>query len=327
MGQNNILLESGTNELELVEFFIDQYGENSGKIKRNYYGMNVAKVLEIIQMPENISPMPDMDSESVLGAFDQRGRLIPLLDLSVWLKKKSVDADDPRIIICEFNRTTTAFLVSGVTRIHRLSWDKIDPPEPHVSALTNNNITGVVDMPDHMLLILDMEKIIGDINPESRMHLTATDWIEELNLDKTYRALIADDSAAIRSTIATVLEQAGFSVIKTSNGREAWEKLKAIKAKMEQEEQPSTAYVDVVITDIEMPAMDGHTLCKNIKEDLALRDIPVLLFSSLITDKLIHKGESVGADDQISKPEIAKVAQRAHQLIKVYQEKAKSKAK
>ncbi len=326
MAQSNILLETGTNELELVEFYIDQTRTETDEIQRNYYGMNVAKVLEIIRMPNDVTPMPDMHSKAVLGAFDHRGCLIPLLDLAVWLKKDCKENDDPRVIICEFNRTTIAFLVSGVTRIHRLCWDEIEPPEPHIAALTNNNITGVVNMPDHLLLVLDMEKIIGDINPESRMHLTSTDWIKDLDLSKTYRALIADDSAAIRNTIASMLEQAGFTVIKTSNGREAWGKLKEIRTNMARKNQPSSAYVDVVITDIEMPVMDGHTLCKNIKEDLVLRNIPVLLFSSLITNKLVHKGQSVGADDQISKPEISKVAQRAHQLIKIYQEKAKSEA-
>lgn len=314
MAPSNILLETGTNELELVEFFIDELGEN-GEQKRNYYGMNVAKVLEIIRMPDGVAPMPDMHHHAVLGAFDQRGRLIPLIDLATWLSKDSVPTDDPRVIVCEFNKTTTAFMVSGVTRIHRLSWDQVEPPEPHVAAMTKNNITGVVRMANHLLLILDMEKIVGDINPESRMEVTGRNLVEEYNLKKHYRALIADDSSAIRSTMVAVLKKAGFSVIATNNGREAWDKLKDIRTKVETESLPLSDFVDVVITDIEMPAMDGHTLCRSIKEDRCLRTLPVLLFSSLITDKLQHKGASVGADGQISKPEISKVAERALELI------------
>lgn len=319
MVTSNILLETGTNELELVEFFIDEYNEDDGEVHRNYYGMNVAKVLEIVRMPEDIAPMPDMPSPAVLGAFDQRGALIPLMDLAMWLKKPPVEHHDPRVIICEFNRITTAFLVTGVTRIHRLRWDQIEPPDPQVSAMTNHNITGVVRMEQRLLLILDMEKIVGDINPESRMHLTETDWVEELGLVKSYRAVIADDSAAIRNTMATVLEQAGFEVYKATNGQEAWDKLQRIRDRAAAEERELSAFVDVVVTDIEMPAMDGHTLCKNIKDDPVLRQLPVLLFSSLITDKLTHKGQSVGADDQISKPEITKVASRAYELIRRYQ--------
>lgn len=319
MAASSILLETGTNELELVEFYIDEVVPDSGKTRRNYYGMNVAKVLEIIRMPEGLAPMPDMPGKAVLGAFDQRGRLLPLIDLAAWLNKKTESNDDPRVIISEFNRTTTAFLVSGVTRIHRLRWDQIDPPDPHVASLTRNNITGVVRMPDHLLLVLDMEKIVGDISPDSRMHLTERDWGAELDLEKTYRAIIAEDSAAIRSTMAAVLKQAGFEVSETSNGKEAWEMLKALRARMESEHRPLSAYVDVVVSDIEMPAMDGHTLCRNIKEDPRLRVLPVLLFSSLITDRLMHKGESVGADGQISKPEIGQVAVRAHELIRARQ--------
>ncbi|MBU1612310.1 MAG: chemotaxis protein [Proteobacteria bacterium] len=326
MVTSNILLETGTNELELVEFYIDEIHEETGETSRNFYGMNVAKVLEIVRMPSGVAPMPDLPTPAVLGAFDQRGRLIPLIDLAIWLNKQTVENYDPRVIICEFNRNTTAFMVCGVTRIHRLRWDEIDPPEPHVAAMTNNNITGVVRMHDHLMLVLDMEKIVGDINPDSRMHLVETDWVRDMELDKTYRAIIADDSAAIRNTMCTVLEQAGFLVTKTSNGQEAWDKMLSIKKRMAKEERELTAYVDVVVTDIEMPAMDGHTLCKNIKEDAQLRHVPVLLFSSLITDKLTHKGESVGADAQISKPEIGKVAEKAYELIKHYQDLATERA-
>lgn len=309
---SNILLETGTNELELVEFYIDEI--RGDKVQRCYYGMNVAKVLEIVRMPEGIAPLPQETTPAVLGAFDQRGKLIPLLDLALWLRKKVAENHDPRVIICEFNRTTTAFLVCGVTRIHRLRWDQIDPPDANVLSLTNNNITGVVRMEDHLLLVLDMEKIVGDVNPESRMTLGDSNIASQLKLERTYRALIADDSPSIRTTMAEVLRSAGFHVRETGNGQEAWDVLCYYRDKAERAERLSD-YVDVVITDIEMPTMDGHTLCRNIKEDRVLRRLPVLLFSSLITDSLLHKGESVGADDQISKPELARVAERAHELI------------
>ncbi len=115
--------------------------------------------------------------------------------------------------------------------------------------------------------------------------------------------------------IRDLLRQAGFQVEKTNNGRECWDRLVELKQRAQEEERPITDYVQVIISDIEMPMMDGHSLTKRVKEDPVLRELPVILFSSLITEKLRHKGESVGADDQISKPEITQLAIRAANLI------------
>lgn len=314
MAQTRILLESGTNELELVEFYIDEIDPETGEPYRGYYGVNVAKVLEIIRMPE-ISPMPDQPHEAVLGAFDLRGSVLPLVDLACWLKKELVPTDDPRIIVSEFNRIISAFMVTGVTRIHRVSWEDIEPPGEHVSTFTSDNITGVVRMDDHILLVLDMEKILAELNPESAMRLKEKELEDVERRREHYRVLIADDSSAIRKLMNTILTNAGFETIQAHNGREAWEMVFDIKKRAEREGKDITHYLDLVISDVEMPAMDGHTLCKRIKDDHELRELPVILFSSLITDKLRHKGESVGADDQISKPDITKLAERSIELI------------
>jgi two-component system, chemotaxis family, chemotaxis protein CheV len=320
MSQTNILLESGTNELELVEFFIDEKDPGTGKVYRGFYGVNVAKVLEIIRMPV-VTQLPEIPHPSVLGAFNLRSRIIPLVDLALWLgKQMSTPRKDTKVIVSEFNRITSAFMVSGVTRIHRLSWTQVEPPGRHLNEYSGSSVTGVVRFEDRILLILDMEKILGDLNPGLAMKIeqAALAEIEETKgpvHKEHYHALIADDSTSIRRMIGSMLEKAGFEVTQTVNGQEAWEALVALKQKATEAGAALTDFVDILVSDIEMPIMDGHNLTKRVKDDPVLKALPVILFSSLITDRLRHKGESVGADEQISKPNITDLTKRAFELI------------
>ncbi|MDL2314285.1 chemotaxis protein [Desulfovibrio sp. OttesenSCG-928-C14] len=310
MSNTNILLEAGTNELEIVEFHLDE--QDGDEVYQGYYGVNVAKVLEIIRMPK-VTEMPEVRHKSVLGAFNLRSSIIPLVDLSVWLGKQRVPTiEEPKVIVTEFNNVNTAFLVSGVNRIHRISWEEVEAPNSYVSSMTRNSITGVVKMEGRIIFILDLERIVSDLNPQLGLRLdTAIDW----DTTRQYRALIADDSTVIREMIKDLLQKAGFMVEAMTNGKDAWEKLLSLRKKSEEEGRPLSDYVQVVVSDIEMPQMDGHSLCKQIKDDPVLKRLPVILFSSLITDKLRHKGEAVGADDQIAKPEITRVATKSIALI------------
>ena len=310
MKHNDILLEAGTNELEIVEFYLDEEDTEDPNY-RGFYAVNVAKVLEIIQMPKD-TELPEVHHNSVMGAFNLRNQIIPLVDLSLWLDKSRRESEPPKVIVTEFNNVTTAFLVSGVNRIHRISWEEVEPPNPYMAMVSNNSINGVVKLEGRIVFLLDLEKIVADLNPQLGMKLDeAIDWSNQ----HSYRALIADDSAMVRHMIKDLLEKANFVVEAHTNGRDAWERLKMLRKRAEDEGKPINDYVNVVISDIEMPSMDGHNLTRRIKEDSILKNLPVMLFSSLITDRLKHKGESVGADEQISKPEITRVAQRAVQLI------------
>ena len=313
MSQTNILLEAGTNELEIVEFFLDEPGDD-GKPYRGYYGVNVAKVLEIIQMPK-ITSLPEVQDPSVLGAFNLRSHIIPLVDLSLWLGKAPVEhREAPKVIVTEFNSVTTAFQVAGVNRIHRISWEEVEPPSKYVAMVSKSNITGVVKMENRIIFLLDLENVVAKLNPSLGLRLdTAIDWGSE----ECYRALVADDSTLIREMLKDLLQKANFEVEAVTNGREAWERLCEIRRRAEEEGRPVRDYVQVLVS-------DGHNLCKRVKEDTALRELPVILFSSLITDKLRHKGVSVGADDQISKPEVTQLAKRAYALIKARAERAAS---
>ncbi len=310
MAQTNILLESGTNELEIVEFFIEE--ENlDGTVYSGFYGVNVAKVLEIIRLPQ-ITEMPEASHPCLLGAFNLRTRIVPLIDLSVWLGKTMAQTSSPKVIVTEFNYVTNSFLVSGVNRIHRLSWEQVEPPGNHLAHYSDGSITGVVKFEDRIVLLLDMEKIIADLNPSLGLQLSEEEPGRNEG-EKTVKVLFADDSSMIRKTLSKGLQQAGFEVTVVSDGKQAWEQLLSLKEQAQ--DAPITDFINVIISDIEMPVMDGHNLTKRIKSDPVLKELPVLLFSSLITEALRHKGESVGADDQIAKPDIKSLTDRTKKLL------------
>jgi two-component system chemotaxis response regulator CheV len=312
MPETNILLESGTNEVEIVEFYLDEM-RPSGRY-RGYYGINVAKVLEILQLPE-LTDMPEVSHPSVLGAFNLRQEIIPLIDLAGWLGKTRVETEPPKIIVTEFNRTKSAFLVSGVTRIHRISWNQVEAPTGYVSSLTTNSVTGVVKFTGRIVFILDMEKICMALDPEPPIVEETPEPIRQEIARRHIKALVADDSSMARKMITGILERAGFTVHAAENGDAAWQYLTQCRRDASARNRPLQSYVDVVVSDIEMPIMDGHTLTRAIKEDPWLKVLPVVLCSSIITETLHHKGITVGADDQVSKAELGELVPKIHTLL------------
>lgn len=313
--QTGILLTAGTNEMEIVEFYLDEL--QGGRIYRGSYGINVAKVVEIIREPK-ATPIP-MAPPGIMGTFISRGKVIPLVDLSVRLGKQKSDGEiNPLAIVTEFNRTAMAFMVSGVNRIHRLAWGRIEPAGGFLSSFSSS-ITGIVKVEDRSILILDMEKILAELNPDMSIREDAE--VSAAAPDVQYKALIVDDSSSIRNILAGKLEKAGYNITKASDGSEALKYLQKLSARSQREGRPIHDFIDIVISDIEMPQMDGYSLCHSIKKDPVLQALPVILFSSLISEKLLHKGQSVGADDQISKPETTNLALRAGELIEQYRNK------
>lgn len=309
MSQTNILLDSGTNELEVVEFYLDEAGY------RGHYGVNVAKVLEIIRV-QPVTAMPQMRHPAVLGAFPHRdGRVVPLVDLAPYLGKKREEKQEPKIIVTEFNHVTTGFLVSGVNRIHRLSWQEVEAPGSFLQHISRNAITGVVRIEGRVVFVLDMEAIVGELDPALAIHLDGD--LGAAHGGKTmYTVLHADDSGNVRHLVKNLMEKSGrFNVIQKPNGEEAWHFLQQFKHEEEQGGTPVKERIQAVISDIEMPQMDGLTLCRKIKEDPLLKYLPVALFSSLITDRLEHKGESVGADAQFAKPDLQILSEKVLELI------------
>jgi two-component system, chemotaxis family, chemotaxis protein CheV len=297
---SNILLETGTNEAEILELFVEE--ENY----RGFYGVNVAKVIEIINMPSKIIRPPDTKKGMVCGLFNHRDKVIVLIDLAHWLGKNRADQKSANVIITEFNNTTTAFLVSGVTRIHRVTWGNIKPLDGYMENVSDA-ITGVIELEGKLVFLLDLEKAISELNPELAIKPSSEedDGVLTFDLDKPIKVLHADDSNVIRHNVKLRLEEKkGFTVQSVINGDDAWKYLLDIKENAHKNGYQLDTLIDVILTDIEMPGMDGYHLCKRIKEDQELKSIPVILFSSLITEKLVHKGEAVGADGQFAKPDL-----------------------
>lgn len=299
-GTSNILLETGTNEVEILELYIDE------ESYRGYYGVNVAKVIEIIPVPRNKINPPDSKRGMVSGLFNHRNKVVVLIDLAVWLGKARVETKPCNVLITEFNNVVTAFLVSGVTRIHRVTWQDIKPLDGYMENVSDA-VTGVIELEENLVFLLDLEKAIAELNPELALKAPAGGSAPlEFNLDRPIRVLHADDSNVIRHNVRIRLEENGhFTVQSVGNGEEAWNYLVNIREKALAQGSSLSDFVDIVLTDIEMPGMDGYHLCKRIKEAPEFKDIPVVLFSSLITEKLVHKGQSVGADGQFSKPDLS----------------------
>ncbi|PLR75823.1 chemotaxis protein CheV [Bacillus sp. V3-13] len=286
--KHGILLESGTNELEIVEFGIGT----------NKFGINVIKVKEIIN-PAAVVKIPHAHP-NVEGIIELRGEVLPVINVANALGFPLSDTpEQDKFIVAEFNKQKIVFHVHSVTQIHRISWNQIEKPSDMYQGI-ESQITGVIKLHDEMVLLLDFEKIVVDINPESGINV---EQIKKLGpRERSYKKLlIAEDSPLLRKLLEDTLSEAGFQSIEfCENGSEAL----AYLENLARDGKDIAEEIQLVITDIEMPQMDGHHLTKKIKTDSALKKLPVIIFSSLITGDLRHKGEMVGADAQVSKPEI-----------------------
>ena len=312
MANTNILLESGTNELEVVEFFINEDGGY-----RAHYGVNVAKVLEILRF-QPVTAMPEMQHPAVMGAFRHRDEtIVPLIDLALYLGRGRADSEgdeDSKVIVTEFNEVVTAFMVSGVNRIHRLSWESVEPPGEFLQNVSQSAITGVVRLEGRVVFLLDLEMIVGDLDPTLAIRMSEPAHMAET--DRIYSIVHCDDSGSVRNLVKQLLERSGkFTVHQFTNGKDGWEFLEGQLREAKEAGKPISDFVQGIITDIEMPQMDGHNLCKRIKENSELKELPVALFSSLVTDKLAHKGDEVGADAQFAKPDLQRLSEYMHELL------------
>ena len=311
MSKQEILLETGTNEFEILEFFINETKKTENKVEKNFFGMNVAKVVEVIESP-NLESNSYSVNPCFLGTIPLRDAVLPVIDLSIWLGMERVKHDHENIIVTQFSNSVQGFLVSGVVEINRLNWKDLIPPGNFIRKMNTKSIIGMVDKGEYFIQLLDLEHIVSDLNPDSNEEL----WKTEVKADKAYKVLVVEDSPTIRKMLEKNLLNSNFTVKITNNGEEAEKYLNEIKSKAETEDKSINEFVDIVISDIEMPLVDGFTLTKRIKAESTFKTVPVILYSSIITDELRHKGESVGADYQVSKPDMNKMAEMAIKLIK-----------
>lgn len=288
--QNEILLESGTNELEIMEFTI------AGQI----FGMNVAKVREILKY----SPVKPMQNAHpvIEGIFKPRDAVITVVDLAKYLGLPPSDNLERDIyMISSFNNMVFAFHVHTVVGIDRISWTNIQKPDKIIYGGAEGVATGIAEFENRLITILDFEKIISEISPDTGIKYEDLETLGPRTRSNK-PILIAEDSMLLSKMIIESLHRSGYiNTIKTDNGKEAWDFLQEAKVSGD----PIKEHVALLVSDIEMPQMDGHRLTKLVKSDAILKDIPVILFSSLIDEQMRIKGDQLGADAQITKPEIA----------------------
>ncbi|BCK10191.1 chemotaxis protein [Vibrio cholerae] len=309
---STILTESGTNELEIIEFHLEKVLPD-GRTKTCYYGINVAKVREVIRVPET-TDYPNAQPH-MIGVFSSREILTPLVDLAGWLGvPTSTDISKKYVIVTDFNRMTNGFLIDSISRIHRISWNDVESPSQFLEAGEQDCVVAVVRQDKKLIMILDFEKIISDINPELSMEKYDVTVDRKVDLNQrmvTKRnaktIMVVDDSAFIRSLIQDTLSSAGYNIIACKDGGEAHEKLMELKQSAKEENIPVSELVDAVVTDVEMPRMDGMHLIKRLREDDSYATMPIVMFSSLMSDDNRSKALALGANDTLTKPEIGKM--------------------
>jgi len=295
----NILLESGTNELEILEFTVGP----------NRYGINVAKIREILQYTPAV-PIPNADP-AIEGIFMPRDEVVTSISLSRVLNLP--ESDNPKndlYIVTYFNHTNAAFHVHSVVGITRVSWEEVLKPDSTLNGHGEGVSTGIVKLDGRLIVLLDFEKIIAEISPETSIQESDVDELGHRERNSK-PILIAEDSALLSKLLQDCLKKAGYvNLIVNMDGQEAWEKLDKMA-----NEGNVTDKVKLIITDIEMPRMDGHRFTKLVKSDDRTKMIPVIIFSSMISTDMIVKGKSLGADAQITKPEINKLVGEIDKLI------------
>ncbi|EEL88636.1 chemotaxis protein CheV [Bacillus cereus] len=296
----SILLESGTNELEIVTYTVGE----------NLFSINVMKVREIIN-PFPVTTVPE-SHHAVEGVVQVRGEILPVINLATALNLKSTKPlDQTKFIISELNQMKVIFRVDEVHRIQRISWEQIDEPAS-LSMGLEETTSGIVKLDGKIILLLDYEKIVCEISNSGYDNKTISGL--EQKTDRAEKVIyIAEDSAMLRQILEETLSTAGYTKMNFfSNGAEA---LAQIEKLAKEQDEKMFEHIHLLITDIEMPKMDGHHLTKIIKDSEVMKQLPVIIFSSLITNELFYKGETVGANAQVSKPDIQELIGLVDKLV------------
>lgn len=311
MKQSKILLESDTNELEIVEFRIDEMDWH-GNVVPCYYGVNVAKVREIIRLPQMsrvVNAKPGIE-----GMIKLRDKVITIINLATVLNKSTGDLVADRVVVLEFNNLMVGVLVHSVSRIYRISWKNVEPP---AATVHSDEVTGLVKMEDRIILVLDFEKIVAELCSESA--LKPLDLVlmqrSETNPEREKRTvLVADDSLFIRKTLSSSLRSAGYTVLEAENGAEAWSIIQKTMQKAAQDGSAFKDHIQMLITDVEMPQMDGLHLTSLVRKEDSLDDLPVAIFSSLASEDNKRKWIGLGANCILTKPDLPKLVDVVDEL-------------
>lgn len=304
--RDTILLESGTNEVEFIEFFLGQisYGINVSKVQR-VLALSSVKVSRVAQAPA-----------CALGLIHIQGKPIMLMDLKSALNipfdPDKIDFSRQLILVTTFNKQTTAFLIDGISKIHRTSWENFEPMSEKVSAEgAGGYSTGTVTLSDNIIIILDLERLMLSFFPRTHSHSVESIRIKEAVGREGVQIVYAEDSRMVRNITENIIRKAGYGNITAfENGAEAFRYLSELAAEAKSMGKTLRDEVDLVLTDIEMPKMDGLALCRKVKEELCPVNPPaVVVYSSLINKEMSVKCESVGADAQLAKPDVEMIVE------------------
>ena len=287
---DKILTEVGTNEWQVVVFLLGN----------QYFAINVDKTREILRWT-GVRDVPQ-SHHAIKGITTIRGEVIPLIDLRDYLSiTPGVELESSKLIVAEFNRMKLGFVVDAVDRIYRINSDELDASL--TGTFLGDNALYVIKREDRNILLLDYERIVQVVNPNlaSQFKLDAREISPEISRrlgdPDQYKILVAEDSPLIRKLIHSALSTGGFHNFEmVGHGKAAWDRL-----------VDDGDDFDILLTDIEMPKMDGLTLTRRVKEDESLSRLPVIVFSSVMAEDIKRKAQSIGADAQITKPEMHKL--------------------
>ncbi len=286
---------AGTNRLEVLLFSL---GKDTETGRDEVFGINVFKVREVMHVPD-ITHAPNMP-DSVEGMVSLRGSMVPVINLQTFCGVKAEEG--PKILmVTEYNKNVQGFLVHSVDNIERLDWDNVKAPPAMLISRLGGLVTAVAELDNKKLvMIMDVEKVLADtaiLLDEDTLY----DGITKSDKQDNTTVLYADDSVVARDQIAKTLEHMGLNSIVTKNGKEAWDRLKQIADKADSEGCPITNYLNIILTDVEMPEMDGYVLTRRIKADQRFNGIPVVMHSSLTAEANQALGKGVGADAYVPK--------------------------
>lgn len=295
-----ILLESGTNEIEVIMFQIGQ----------SLFGINVLKVREIVNAFA-VTTVPS-SNPNVEGMIRIREEVMPVVNLArVLTLPPSENPQMDKFIVCEFNKQKVVFRVHNVSRIYRIKWDQIEKPS-EISSGDNEYAIGLIKLEDEMPILLDFEKIVIEISPKANLDLDSLDVLGDREVSDK-QIILVEDSAVLRMAMKRALVKVGYhNLTFFEDGQAAWDYLEGIANDTGGQ---VSDHVDLVISDIEMPQMDGHHLTMKIRGNTRLSHLPVIIYSSLISPELRHKGESVGANAQVSKKDVLLLIEKIDELI------------
>lgn len=292
---------AGTNKLEILLFTL---GTDSRNGRRETFGINVFKVREVMRTPP-ITAAPDMPA-AVEGMVSLRGALVPVVDLA---KYAGVQTDTPRdiMIVTEYNGHTQGFLVEAVDTILRLDWGMMRVPPEMLVAQMGGLVTAVTELADgRLVMMMDVEKVLSETTKYDDEFM----YRSIIPIDKPEcTVFFADDSVVARKQIERTLQAMNVKYVAAINGRQAWDELEKMAAYATSLGRPVNEMVSLVLTDIEMPEMDGYILTKKVKSDPRFAGVPVIMHSSLSGMSNQKLGQSVGVDEYVPKFEPQKLSE------------------